>query len=112
LDLATLTHLHLQLDPGGFGTSGAYTVSWENLRLTAPATPIVISAPAFNPTTREFSLTWSSATGKNYQVLHATTVNGIYAAVASNIASGGTTTSTNVTLPAGDMGFLRVQEQP
>jgi hypothetical protein len=45
-------------------------------------------------------------------VLHATTVNGIYAAVASNIASGGTTTSTNVTLPAGDMGFLRVQEQP
>jgi hypothetical protein len=34
LNLATLTHMHMQLDPGGFGTSGAYTVSWQDLRLT------------------------------------------------------------------------------
>lgn len=33
LDLSTLTHMHMQLDPGGFGTSGAYTVSWQNLAL-------------------------------------------------------------------------------
>lgn len=31
LDLATLTHLHLQLDPGGY--AGSYTVSFEDLRL-------------------------------------------------------------------------------
>jgi hypothetical protein len=31
LDLATLTHLHLQLDPGGY--TGTYTVSFEDLRL-------------------------------------------------------------------------------
>ena len=39
LDLDTLTHMHMQLDPGGFGTSGAYTVKWENLSLVPePAT--------------------------------------------------------------------------
>ncbi|MCX7866509.1 PEP-CTERM sorting domain-containing protein [Limisphaera sp. VF-2] len=31
LDLATLTHLHLQLDPGGY--AGTYTVAFEDLRL-------------------------------------------------------------------------------
>lgn len=34
LNLNTLTHMHMQLDPGGLGTSGAYTVEWENLNLT------------------------------------------------------------------------------
>ena len=34
LDLNGLQHMHLQLDPGGFGIEGAYTVVWENLRLT------------------------------------------------------------------------------
>lgn len=34
LDLDTLTHMHMQLDPGGFGSSGQYTVVWENLALT------------------------------------------------------------------------------
>lgn len=33
LDLDTLTHMHMQLDPGGFGTSGVYTVEWQNLSL-------------------------------------------------------------------------------
>ncbi len=33
LDLDTLTHMHMQLDPGGFGTLGAYTVAWEDLSL-------------------------------------------------------------------------------
>jgi len=39
LDLNTLTHMHMQLDPGGFGTSGFYTVSWENLALTVVPEP-------------------------------------------------------------------------
>ena len=36
LDLNTLTHMHMQLDPGGFGTQGAYTVEWQNLQLIVP----------------------------------------------------------------------------
>jgi hypothetical protein len=34
LDPNALQHMHMQLDPGGFGTQGAYTVVWENLALT------------------------------------------------------------------------------
>jgi hypothetical protein len=39
LDLSTLMHMHMQLDPGGFGTSGAYTVSFENLSLITVPEP-------------------------------------------------------------------------
>jgi hypothetical protein len=34
LDLNALINMHMELDPGGFGTSGQYTVVWENLSLT------------------------------------------------------------------------------
>lgn len=33
LDLNTLTHMHMELDPGGFGAAGSYTVKWEDLSL-------------------------------------------------------------------------------
>jgi len=33
LDLANLQHMHLKLDPSHFGTSGAYTISWNKLLL-------------------------------------------------------------------------------
>ena len=42
-DLASLTHMHMQLDPGGFGTSGFYTVSWENLSLTIVPEPTALA---------------------------------------------------------------------
>lgn len=31
LDLNAIDHMHLQLDPGGFGTTGQYTVRWNEL---------------------------------------------------------------------------------
>lgn len=34
LDPNALQHMHMGLDPGGFGTQGAYTIVWENLALT------------------------------------------------------------------------------
>lgn len=33
LDLDALVHMHMELDPGEYGTSGAYTVEWKNLNL-------------------------------------------------------------------------------
>jgi hypothetical protein len=33
LNLNAIDHLHLQLDPGGFGASGQYTVRWNELSL-------------------------------------------------------------------------------
>lgn len=38
LDLDHIDHLHLQLDPGGFGNTGAYTVRWNELSLFTQAT--------------------------------------------------------------------------
>ena len=40
LDLSNLLHMHLQLDPGGFGSQGFYTVEFNNLNLiTVEGTP-------------------------------------------------------------------------
>jgi hypothetical protein len=112
-DLATLTHMHMQVDPGGFGTAGAYTVTWENLRLTGATGPVIqITSHSYNPTTKEFALTWSSVAGKNYTVLQSATVNGTYGPLLTDVVSGGTSTTTTVIMPAGAAGFLRIQEQP
>ena len=37
LDLNAIDHLHLQLDPGGFGAAGQYTVRWNELSLITVA---------------------------------------------------------------------------
>lgn len=111
LDLATLDFFHLQLDPGGFGSAGAYTVVWENLRLTGATGP-VITAQTFNPATQEFTLTWTSRPGKNYSVLHTPNLTTDFTPLATDLpADGATTTTTTVVIPAGDAGFLRVQQQ-
>jgi hypothetical protein len=113
LDLTNIQHLHMQMDPGGFGTQGAYTVTWENLRLTGAPGPIIQLGPqAFNPATSEFTLSWNSIAGKLYTVLYSATVNGSYDTLVPDIPSGGTTTTTTVGMPAGNAGFLRVLQQP
>ena len=43
LDLNTLTHMHMQLDPGGFGSSGFYTVEWQNLDLITVPEPSTLT---------------------------------------------------------------------
>lgn len=45
-DLTTLTHMHMQLDPGGFGASGAYTIEWQDLRLITIPEPGAIGLMA------------------------------------------------------------------
>lgn len=40
LDLAAIDHMHLQIDPGGYGQQGPYTVHWNELSLvTLNTTP-------------------------------------------------------------------------
>lgn len=41
LDLATLDFFHLQLDPSGY--SGAYTVEWQNMRITTVPEPSALA---------------------------------------------------------------------
>jgi hypothetical protein len=110
LDLAALDFFHLQLDPGGFGSSGAYTVVWEDLRLTGATGP-VITSQSFNPNTREFTLNWSSRPGKSYTILHTSNLSDAFTPLVTDIPSDGASTATTVTMPAGETGFLRIQEQ-
>ena len=110
LDVATINHLHLQLDPGGFGTQGAYTVAWEHLRLTG-APPPAITNFSFNQQTLEFSLTWTSSIGKLYTVAYSTNATGPYAPLATDIPAIEASTTTSVIMPEGDKGFLRILEQ-
>jgi hypothetical protein len=110
LDLATLTHMHLQLDPGGFGAAGAYTISWEDLRLTGAPGP-TITATTFNPATHEFSLTWTSKPNLIYSVLYAAKLTDAFTPLVTDVWATDKSTSTTVTLPSGESGFLRIQQQ-
>ena len=112
-DVTNILHMHMQLDPGGFGTTGAYTITWENLRLTGASGPVIqLGAQPFNSTTGEFTLSWSSKAGKLYTVLYSATANGSYDPLVTDIPSAGSSTTTTVTMPAGNSGFLRVLQQP
>ena len=113
LDMTNILHMHMQVDPGGFGTQGAYTITWENLRLTGATGPVIqITSSTFNPNTQEFTLTWSSVAGKLYTVLYASSANGSYDPLVADIPSAGTSTTTTVAVPAGNTGFLRILQQP
>lgn len=108
LDLSTLSFFHLQLDPSTY--SGQYTVRFERLRVTG-APGFVITAQSYNPATREFTLSWSSSPTNTYTILHSPTVTGMFHPLLTGIASGGTSTTNTVTVPMGDSGFLRVQQE-
>ncbi len=108
LNLATLTHLHLQLDPSSY-TSG-YTIAWENLRLTGAPGPL-ITAPSYDPSTHEFMLTWKSSPGKTYTIQQTADLSTAFAPLITDIPSDGASTTTTVIMPDGNSGFLRVQQQ-
>jgi hypothetical protein len=110
LDLSQLLHMHLQLDPGSFGTSGAYTVAWNDLLLTG-FPPFAITAEKFNPVTQEFTLTWNSISSKTYSILCAPDLSGPFTALVTAIDSGGTSTTATVVLPTGTYGYVRVQQE-
>jgi hypothetical protein len=111
LDLATVTHLHLQLDPSTY--HDGYIVAWENLRLTGAPGP-TITAPSYDPATHEFALTWTSRPNKVYTIEQTANLATAFAPLMTDIPSGGTSTTTTVPLPAGTAGFLRVlvQQRP
>lgn len=105
LDLATLTHLHLQLDPSTY--AGQYTVVWEDLSLTGAAPP-VITAQWYDPANRQFTLTWASAPNQMYRVLYSPDLTTAFTPLLTGIPATGGVTTTTVVMPAGNAGYLRV----
>jgi len=110
LDLSNLLHMHMQLDPGGFGASGAYTIAWNDLSLTGfPA--FKITSQSFNPVTGEFTLTWVSLPSKTYTILAAPDMISSFAPLLTGIDSTSGTTTAIVIMPSGTAGFLQVQQE-
>jgi hypothetical protein len=90
-----------------------YVYYYDNFVLvdTAPPGPTITSWQ-YDRATRHFTLSWTSAQGATYAVLTSpTAAPSSFTTLASGIASGGSQTSTTVTMPSGNAGFLRVQQQ-
>ena len=74
--------------------------------------PPVITAYHYNPATRQFTLTWTLTTGAQVTGQEkASLTSATWNTLQSNIASGGSTTTTTVTMPSGTAGFLQVFQQ-
>ena len=87
-------------------TSGSITVSGS------VATPPMITSTQYDRATRALTLVWTSSPAMTYSVIYSATLPGSFGTVlASGIPSGGAQTSTAVTLPAGDTGFVRVLQE-
>ena len=87
-------------------TSGSIMVTG-----TASVSP-VITQSHYNPVTRQFTLTWTSVNGALYSVRESPLLNiPSWTILQNNIPSGGSTTTTTVTMPAGSSGFLQVFQQ-
>ena len=98
-----LNFFHLQDDPGGY--SGQYTITFENLRLTGAPLPS-ITAQSYNPATQEFTLTSNPIPGKSYSILFAPDLSRAFTPLLTDIPSDGAATTTTVTVPGGNSGFL------
>jgi hypothetical protein len=93
-------------------------LSWSN-NLATSGSITVIGTPApvittshYNPATQQFTLTWTSAIGASYTVQETPGLSPVaWSSLAINIPSGGSTTTTIVTMPGGVKGFLRILVQ-
>jgi hypothetical protein len=89
---------------------------FDNFELidTTPAVTVmepVITSYSYNPTTHQFTITWTSQTGANYTVQSSANLVSGFTSLVTNIPSGGSTTTTTVTMPGGNAGFLRILVQ-
>lgn len=99
-------------DGGNAGTPFIYFYDNFELIDTAPvAARPVITAFHYNPSNRLFTLTWTSAPGATYSVQSSSALApSSFITFLTGIPSGGSLTTTNVTVPSGSTGFLRIRE--
>lgn len=93
-------------------TGDPFVYYYDNFELidTAPVIPRITSS-AYNLGTRAFTLSWTSETGGSYTVQYSTNLQFGFSTLVTGIPSGGTTTLTTVTLPAGNYGYVRILAQ-
>lgn len=84
---------------------------FDNFELidTTPAQPTInIISSQYNPSTHNFTLVWTSQPAATYTVQSSSNLLSAFSTLVTGIPSGGTTTTNTVTLPGGQMGYLRV----
>jgi hypothetical protein len=108
LDLSKLAFFHLQDDPGSY--AGTYTITFELLRLTGAPHP-AITSQSYDPATQQFTLTWTSNPTKSYTILYASNLANSFNPLVTDIPANGTSTTATVSMPGGESGFLRIQQQ-
>lgn len=88
-------------------TSGSIAVTG-----TAAGGSPTITSFQYNPVSRQFTLTWTSQLVAQYTVQETPSLNPVaWSPLQINIPSGGSTTTTTVTMPVGTKGFLRILQQ-
>jgi hypothetical protein len=69
----------------------------------------VITSWSYDPNTQEFTLTWTSIPGANYALQSAGNITDPFTDLATDIPSGGSTTTATVSLSDPNRSFVRVR---
>ena len=105
----TINGITLEFYPALYGTDN-YDITFDSLVLQ-PAYVLAITSIQYNPATSQVTLSWASQASAQYTIQYSTdlsTGSSGFTSLATNISSGGATTSDTVTVPAGNTGFFRI----
>lgn len=105
----TITGFNLEFDPAVY-PGGTYDVTFDSLVLQ-PHPGLAITSSQYNAATSQFTLSWTSQASADYTVQYSTNLLSGFTSLASDIASGGATTTTTVTVPVGHVGYFRILQQ-
>jgi hypothetical protein len=112
----TINGFNLEFYPAVYPAdiAGGYSVTLNSLVLQPVGgltQGITITSYQYNPATSQFTLGWTSQASQQYTVLFSTNPASGFTSLAINIPSGGTATTTTVTVPAGNAGYFRILQQ-
>lgn len=103
----TINGFNPEFYPALYGTN-PYDVTFNSLVLQPG---LAITSSQYNPATSQVTLSWTSQAGAQYTIQYSANLTSGFTALVSNIPSGGATTTSTATAPAGNVGFFRILQQ-
>jgi hypothetical protein len=96
--------------PGGLSWVDNLATS-GSIAVTGSAAQSIITAWQFNPISHQFTVTWTSVPAVTYSILYSSNLTaGFNNVLATGVPSGGSSTTNTVTLPNGNVGFVRIRQ--